>query len=246
MLFNILTLFPGTIDCFLRESILKRAIDRGVITINLINIRDHTRDKHGKTDDYPFGGGRGMVLAPDPIFRALDSTEEKGYVVSLSPMGNRLNQQRVRGLSGLDSLTIICGHYEGIDHRVIESQVDEVISIGDYVLTGGEPAACVLVDCITRELEGVLGDKLSKCEESFDESCLLEYEQYTRPAEYRGMRVPEVLLSGNHEQIRKWRMKRRLLNTLQNRPDLIMRSRLSEEYQELLLEIEKEKNDESS
>ncbi|UCB44347.1 MAG: tRNA (guanosine(37)-N1)-methyltransferase TrmD [Spirochaetota bacterium] len=246
MLFTILALFPDTVSCFFQESIVKRAIDSGVVSINLINIRDYTKDKHGKVDDYPFGGGRGMVLAPDPIFRAFESIRNRGYTIALSPMGCKLNQEKVRELSILDSLTILCGHYEGIDHRVVESLVDEEISIGDFVLTGGEPAACVIVDCITRELEGVLGDDLSKCEESFDRSGLLEYEQYTRPAEYRGMSVPEVLLSGNHERIRKWRMKRRLLNTLEKRPDLINRSRLSGEYRELLHEIEKEKSDESS
>ncbi len=245
MIFNILAIFPNTINCFFQESIVKRAVDKDLVNINLINIRDYTKDKHGKVDDYPFGGGSGMVLTPDPIFRALESIQKKGYIIHLSPMGNRLDQQKVRELSMRDSLTIICGHYEGIDHRVVESLVDEEISIGDFVLTGGEPAACVIVDCITRELDGALGDGLSKCEESFDASGLLEYEQYTRPAEYRGMRVPEVLLSGNHERIRKWRMKRRLLNTLEKRPDLIKRSRLSGEYRDLLHEIEKEKSDES-
>jgi tRNA (guanine37-N1)-methyltransferase len=246
MLFNILALFPDSIARFFQESIVKRAVDSGLVSINLINIRDYSKDKHGKVDDYPFGGGRGMVLAPDPIFRALESIKDRGYTIVLSPMGSKLNQQKVRELSSLDSLTMICGHYEGIDQRVVESLVDEEISIGDFVLTGGEPAACVIVDCITRELDGVLGDDLSRCEESFDKSGLLEYEHYTRPAEYRGMRVPEVLLSGNHKKIREWRMKRRILNTLKKRPDLIKKSRLSGEYRELLHEIEKEKSDESS
>jgi tRNA (guanine37-N1)-methyltransferase len=248
MKFNILTLFPGTVGCFFKESIIGRAVENGILSVNIVNIRDYSTDKHQKVDDSPFGGGRGMLLQPDPIFRALEDIGDLGWVVHMSPMGSRLEQRRVRELSTLETVTLICGRYEGIDHRVIEAWVDEEISIGDYVLTGGEAAACVLVDCVARELEGTLGAGESKTEESFDGTGLLEYEQYTRPASYRGMRVPGVLISGNHEEIRKWRMKRRLLNTMERRSDLLSdamdRAALSDEYKALLSEIEKEKGDE--
>jgi len=233
------------VGCFFQESIIGRAVENGILSVNIVNIRDYSTDRHGKVDDSPFGGGRGMLLAPDPIFRTLEELGDKGWVVHMSPMGSRLEQRRVRELSTLETVTLICSRYEGIDHRVVETWVDEEISIGDYVLTGGEPAACVLVDCVARELEGTLGADESKTEESFDLTGLLEYEQYTRPASYRGMKVPEVLTSGNHEAIRKWRMKRRLLNTMERRADLLAdardRAALPDEYKALLAEIEKEK-----
>jgi tRNA (guanine37-N1)-methyltransferase len=248
MIFNILTLFPDTVRCFFRESIIWRAVERGILDLNVINIRDFTTEKHGKVDDSPFGGGRGMLLQPDPLFRALESINDPGHVAYMNPMGKRLDQRRVRELARLETITLICGHYEGIDHRVVEAWVNEEISIGDYVLTGGEPATCVLVDCVARELEGTLGAGESRAEESFDETGLLEYEQYTRPASYRGMEVPDVLLSGNHEAIRKWRMKRRLFNTIERRRDLLYDLRkavdLPDEYREMLEEMEKEKRDE--
>ncbi|HUT64785.1 MAG TPA: tRNA (guanosine(37)-N1)-methyltransferase TrmD [Spirochaetota bacterium] len=248
MIFNILTLFPDMVQSFFRESIIGRAVERGILKINVVNIRDYSTDKHGKVDDAPFGGGRGMLLTPDPLFRSLDSIERRGTVIYLNPMGKRLDQRGVRDLSKLEVVTLICGHYEGIDHRVVEALVDEEVSIGDYILTGGEPAACVLVDSVTRELEGALGTDESRIEESFDLTGLLEYEQYTRPASYRGIKVPEVLLSGNHEEIRKWRMKRRLENTIERRMDLLSEglesSALADEYIELLQEIEKEKDNE--
>lgn len=249
MVFNILTLFPDMVQCFFKESIIGRAVERGILEINVVNIRDYSTDKHGKVDDAPFGGGRGMLLTPDPLFRALDSIGRRGTVIYLNPMGKRLDQRGVRDLSKLETVTLICGHYEGIDHRVVEALVDEEVSIGDYILTGGEPAACVLVDSVTRELEGVLGADESRTEESFDLTGLLEYEQYTRPSSYRGMKVPEVLLSGNHEEIRKWRMKRRLENTIERRMDLLSEvlesSAIPDEYIELLQEIEKEKDNEN-
>ncbi|MGQ9615090.1 MAG: tRNA (guanosine(37)-N1)-methyltransferase TrmD [Spirochaetota bacterium] len=243
-IFNILTLFPETISCFLRESIVGRATERGIIEVNIVNIRDFSKDKHRKVDDYPFGGGRGMILKPDPLFRAVESLEERGYVIYLTPAGSLLNQSRVRELTEHKIITLICGHYEGIDNRVVEALVDEEISIGDYILTGGEIAAAVMVDSITRELDESLGNKDSRLEESFDSTGLLEFEQYTRPAEYRGLKVPEVLLSGNHEEIRRWKMKRRLLNTMGKRPDLLQVSKLSPEYQKLLDEIREEQSDE--
>lgn len=242
MIFNILTLFPDTIRCFFRESIVKRAVENEIIQINIYNIRDYSTDKHKRVDDYPFGGGRGMLLTPDPLFRAVESIKNKGQVIYLSPMGACLKQPKVKELSQEKCLTFICGHYEGIDNRVIEHLVDEEISIGDYILTCGEIAAAVLVDSITRELKGSLGNNESKLEESFDETGLLEYEQYTRPDKYRGYGIPEVLLSGNHEEIKKWRMKRRLLNTLERRPDMLDTSSLSAEYKKLLSEVVKEKD----
>jgi tRNA (guanine37-N1)-methyltransferase len=237
MLFNVFTLFPDTIECFSQESIIKKALERGIIKINVYNIRNYSANKHKSVDDYPFGGGSGMLMSPDPLFRAVESLGEKGRVIYLNPMGARLRQQRVRELSMEKCLTLLCGHYEGIDHRVVEHVVDEEISIGDYILTCGEIAAAILIDSVTRELEGVLGNRESKLEESFDKTGLLEYEQYTRPAEYRGHSIPEVLISGNHEEIKKWRMKRRLINTLKRRPDLFNHKTLSVEYKKLLSEV---------
>lgn len=244
LVFNILTLFPDTVSCFFQESIVKRAVDRGLIEPRVFNIRDFSRDRHQKVDDYPFGGGRGMLMTPDPLFRAVEGLEAKGKVIYLSPMGKLLNQTAVRILAREDCLTLICGHYEGIDHRVVEHLVDEEFSVGDYIMTCGEIAAAALVDAVTRELEGALGNSTSRLEESFDATGLLEYEQYTRPARYREYDVPEILLSGNHEEIRKWRMKRRLVNTLERRPDLLNSAFLTDEYKELLNEVVKEKKDE--
>lgn len=241
MIFVVLTLFPNTLQCFLRESIVHRAIQNGTIAVEIVNIRDYSRDKNGKVDDAPFGGGSGMLMTPDPLFRAIEGTHKRGRVVYLSPAGSPLNQERVRQLSRYEGLTLVCGHYEGIDNRVVEHVVDEEISIGDYILTGGEIAAAVLIDTVTRELDNALGNNRSKLVESFDTSGLLEYEQYTRPALYREYKVPEVLLSGNHREIERWRMKRRLIRTMKRRPDLLAGSSFSEEYKELLREIEKEK-----
>jgi len=240
IVFNVLTLFPNTIQSFFRESIMKRAIENDIIQINICDIRDYSTDKHKSVDDYPFGGGRGMLLTPDPIFRAVEDIEDRGDVIYVSPMGKPLTQSKVRELSKRKNITIICGHYEGIDNRVIEHLVDEEISIGDYILTCGELAAGVLIDSITRELEDALGNNESKLVESFDSTGLLEYEQYTRPADYRGYKVPEVLLSGNHEEINRWRIKRRLINTLKRRPELLESACLSVEYKNLLNEVVKE------
>lgn len=240
MVFNILTIFPNTVQSFFSESIMKRAIEIGIIHINISNIRDYSTDKRKSVDDCPFGGGRGMLLTPGPLFRAIEGVENRGYVIYMSPMGKLLTQSKVRELSKMKNITIICGHYEGIDNRVIEHLVEEEISIGDYILTCGELAAGVLVDSITRELEDALGNNESRLVESFDSTGLLEYEQYTRPAEFRGYKVPEVLLSGNHEEINRWRMKRRLINTLNRRPDLLESACLSVDYKNLLNEVQKE------
>ncbi len=244
LVFNILTLFPDTVSCFFYESIVKRAVDSGLILPRVFNIRDFSRDRHQKVDDYPFGGGRGMLMTPDPLFRAVEGLETRGKVIYLSPMGKLLKQTAVRSLAREDCLTLICGHYEGIDHRVVEQLVDEEYSIGDYIMTCGEIAAAALVDAVTRELEGALGNNTSRLEESFDATGLLEYEQYTRPSRYREYDVPEVLLSGNHEEVRKWRMKRRLVNTLERRPDLLKSAVLTDEYKELFNEVSEEKKNE--
>jgi len=246
MVFNILTIFPDMVGCFLRESIVRRAIERGIIKVNLINIRDYSEDRHKKVDDYPYGGGSGMLIKPDPVIKAIESIDNPGIIIYLNPKGTLLNQRKVKELKTKDCITIICGHYEGIDQRIIESKVDEEISIGDYILSGGELGAAVLIDAITRELDRVLGNEQSREEESFDDTGLLEYEQYTRPAEFRGMRVPDVLLSGDHERIRMWRIRRRLINTLERRPELIDRERLSEEYRKVLDEILEERKNESN
>ena len=243
MTFNVLTIFPDTVGCFLKESIVNRAIERGIIRVNLINIRDFSEDKHRKVDDYPYGGGSGMVMKPEPLIRAIESVDNPGIIVYLNPKGSVLNQKKVRELKTKNSITLICGHYEGIDHRVVLSKVDEEISIGDYVLSGGEIAAAVLIDTVTRELDSVLGNEMSREEESFDATGLLEYEQYTRPSEFRGMKVPEVLLSGDHEKIRKWRMRRRIINTLERRPELIDREKLNDEYKKILDDILKEREE---
>jgi len=242
--FYILTLFPDILNCFFSGSIIRRAIEKEIIAVHLIDIRNFSREKHRKVDDYPFGGGRGMLLSPDPLFRALESIKSRGHVIYLSPMGCLFNQRKVRELTSYQVFTLICGHYEGVDHRVIETFVDEEISIGDYILTGGEIAAAVVVDSITRELDESLGNKESKLEESFDATGLLEFEQYTRPAEYREMKVPEVLLSGNHKEIEMWKIKRRLVNTLRKRPELLQKVELTPEWKILLKEIEEEQTNE--
>jgi tRNA (guanine37-N1)-methyltransferase len=240
MLFNILTLFPDTVRCFIRESIVKRAGEKGVVEFSIVDIRDYSTDKHRKVDDYPFGGGTGMVLSPQPLFRALEGLGERGRTVYLSPAGTLLNQRKVKELARLERITLICGHYEGIDQRVVDRFVDEQISIGDYVLTGGEVAAAVLIDSVTREVDEVLGNNESKVEESFDSTGLLEYEQYTRPAVFEGDEVPAVLLSGNHGEIERWRLKRRLANTLKTRPELLACLKLSDEMKDILEQIEQE------
>ncbi len=244
--FNILTLFPDVFGCFVSESIVGRSCERGIIGIHTIDIRSFSRDRHKKVDDYPFGGGRGMLLAPDPIFRALESIEHRGRIIYLTPMGRVYTQSVVRELAQEETVTLICGHYEGIDHRVVEKFVDDELSMGDYILTGGEIAAAVVVDSITRELDESLGNRESVLEESFDQTGLLEFEQYTRPAEYRGMRVPDVLLSGHHAEIEKWKIKRRLVNTLRRRPDLFEKIDLSDTYKKILQEIKEELDNERS
>jgi tRNA (guanine37-N1)-methyltransferase len=221
MKIDILTLFPDICRAPLGESIMKRAQENGILDLRVHNLRDWAKDKHHIVDDAPFGGGQGMVMKPEPIFAAVeDLRNQASKVVLASPAGHRFDQQTARHLSQDSHLIILCGHYEGIDHRVIEHLVDLEISIGDYVLTNGAIAAVVLVDAIVRLLPGALGHEQSAEDDSFNHG-FLEAPQYTRPAEFRGWKVPEVLLSGNHAEIAKWRKEQGLKRTSQNRPDLL-------------------------
>jgi tRNA (guanine37-N1)-methyltransferase len=226
MQIDILTLFPEICRAPLSESMMKRARENGIVDLRIHNLRDWTKDKHHIVDDAPFGGGQGMIMKPEPIFAAVEELREasgdKSKIILMSPAGRRFNQQIAGELSRESHLIIICGHYEGVDHRVIEHVVDLEISIGDYVLTNGAIAAVVLVDATVRLLSGVLGHELSAENDSYSpESSGLEAPQYTRPAEFRGWKVPDVLLSGNHAEIAAWRKAQALRRTRENRPDLL-------------------------
>lgn len=219
MKFDVLTLFPEMFEP-LKQSIIGKAIEKKLIELNLVNIRDFSKDKHKKVDDTPYGGGAGMVMRPDVVYEAYQSVkQDQAKVIYMSPQGKKLNQQIVENLSKESHLIILCGHYEGIDQRVLDEIVEEEISIGDYVLTGGEIPAMVLIDSVSRYVEGVIKQD-SIQEESFSNG-LLEYPQYTRPEIFQGKAVPEILLSGHHENIEKWRKKRSLEITKKKRPDLL-------------------------
>lgn len=223
MKFHVLTLFPELIDSVCRESILGRAAEDGLVDVRCVNIRDFSHDKHLHVDDAPFGGGAGMVMQAEPIdeaFRSLSLSSPNPHVIYLSPKGRTLCQSVVEELAKEDELVLLCGHYEGVDQRILDEIVTDEISIGDYVLTGGELGACVLIDAVSRYVPGVLGNESSTDDESFAGK-FLEYPQYTRPRVFHGAEVPEVLLNGNHEEIRKWRLKESMRITLKNRPDLI-------------------------
>jgi tRNA (guanine37-N1)-methyltransferase len=228
MRIDIVTLFPEICRSPLNESMMKRAQKNDALELHTHNLRDWTTDKHHVVDDTPFGGGQGMVMKPEPIFNAVEELKkeipnarfEKPKVILMSPAGRRFDQELARELSAESHLIIVCGHYEGVDHRVVEHLIDEEISIGDYVLTNGAIAAVVLVDAIVRLIPGVLGDEQSALDDSFREG-LLEAPQYTRPAEFRGWKVPEVLLGGNHGEIAKWRKEQSQKRTRENRPDLL-------------------------
>lgn len=224
MQFDILTVFTDYFDV-LKCSLLGKAIDDGKLSVNVVDIRDYSQDKHKKTDDAPYGGGAGMVMTPDPIVRAIEAVDPKHEAlrIYMSPRGKTLNQAKVEKLAKRERILLLCGDYEGIDKRVIDLCIDEEISIGDYVLTGGELPALVLVNCVARYVDGVLGSSESTSEESFSDG-LLEYPQYTRPEVYRGLKVPEVLLLGNHSDIRRWRKQKSLEITMQRRPDLMAKT----------------------
>lgn len=234
-----LTLFPDMVSSVLDESIIRRAREKGLLDVNVINIRDFTQDKHHTADDYPYGGGAGMVLKVEPILKAVDfirGKEKDLRIILLSPQGRRYEQSIAQELSTEERrIVFLCGHYEGIDERVKIYLSPEELSIGDYVLTGGELAALVVIDSVVRLIPGVLGDSSSVNDESFND--ILDYPHYTRPSECREMRVPSVLLSGDHGKIRKWRRRAALFNTLNKRPDLISGNDLSLEDKEILREI---------
>ena len=226
MIFDIMTLFPDLVEYVLKESVIGRAQKSGAIEVATYNIRDFSEDKHRRVDDTPYGGGKGMLMMAPPIYRCYESICQKRAdsvcskrVVFMSPSGNVLDQKKAEELSKYDELIILCGHYEGVDRRVLDEIVDEEISIGDYVLTGGEIPACILVDSVARLVDGVLSDPECHEKESIS-SGLLEYPQYTRPYEFHGVKVPDVLISGHHENIDKWRTERAIELTQKNRPDL--------------------------
>jgi tRNA (guanine37-N1)-methyltransferase len=240
MRIDVLTLFPQMLEVPFNFGIFKRAVDNGLVSLNLHNIRDYTHDKHHTADDYPYGGGAGMVLKPEPIFRAMDSIKAdiKGKagalpIILLTPQGRLFSQEIARELSQYSHLVLICGHYEGVDERVREHLATDEISIGDYVLTGGEVPAMVVIDAVVRLLPGVLGSEDSSLDDSHTGG-LLEYPQYTRPAVFRGWPVPEVLLSGNHAQIAKWRREQIIRRTLERRPELLNKANLGLEDKRLM------------
>lgn len=237
MRIDILTLFPEMFAP-LRESIVKRATESGLVVLNVVDLRLFARNKHRSVDDYPYGGGPGMVMQPEPFFLAVEELQGeggvKGRVILLCPQGAPLTQQKVRELSKEERLILLCGHYEGVDERVRQALVDEEISVGDFILTGGEIPAMALTDAVVRLVPGVLPEE-SVGEESFNDG-LLEYPQYTRPADFRGMKVPDVLLSGNHAEIARWRREQSLLRTLARRPELLKKAKLAKEEVRMLRE----------
>jgi tRNA (guanine37-N1)-methyltransferase len=243
--FEVLTLFPGILSGPLNESILKRGREKGLLNVTLRNIRDYTEDKHKTADDSPYGGGAGMVLKPEPIFKAFgamkaEHPEETFLTILLSPQGRVFNQKRAEQLSEEKRrIVLLCGHYEAIDERVVRRLVDEELSVGDYVLTGGELAALVVIEAAARLLPGVLGDEESAYRDSFGDG-LLDHPHFTRPAEFQGMQVPEVLLSGNHAEIEKWRRRESLRATLMKRPDLLETADLSSEDRKIVETLKRE------
>lgn len=233
---DILTLFPEMVSGFFTNSIMARAVKSGLVSYNIVDWRQYAEDKHHKCDDSPFGGGAGMVIKPEPLFKALDRIDAMNKrVVYASPSGKRLTQDYARQLSREPELVFICGHYEGIDQRIIDRYVDDEICIGDYVISSGEVATLVIIDAVYRLIDGVITDS-SLDEESFT-GPLLEYPQYTRPETYCGMSVPDILLSGHHANIEKWRLRKRLEKTLSNRPDLLENASLDDEAGKILKEI---------
>lgn len=242
MIFDILTLFPGMFESPLHESILGRAVGQSLLQIRTHDLRDWAEGRHLTTDDTPYGGGDGMVMKPEPVARAVRALKEKapnGRVLLMTPQGERFTQDHAKRLATESNLLILCGRYEGFDERIRQTLVDEEFSIGDFVLTGGELPAMVMIDAIARYLPGVLGNAGSAETDSFSDG-LLEYPQYTRPAVFEGMAVPEVLLSGDHGRIARWRRRQQLLRTLQRRPDLLSSAPMSEEDIQVLKELEQQ------
>lgn len=241
--FYVLTLFPEMIDAALSHSIIGRAVNEGIINVEAVNIRDFSKDKHRHVDDYPYGGGAGMVMQPQPIYDAYKSIEEKAgkaRVIYMSPQGKRFNQKIAEELSKEESIILLCGHYEGVDERIIEEIVTDEISIGDFVLTGGELAAAAIIDAVSRLMPGVLNKEESHEIESFSDG-LLEYPQYTRPPVFMGREVPEVLLSGHHANIDKWRREQSIIRTYQKRPDMLDEAVLTAKERKFLDSIKEEK-----
>lgn len=242
MRIDILTLFPDMCRAVLNESVIGRAREAGKVEINCVDIRDYTLDKHRRVDDKPYGGGMGMVMAPQPIFDCFDALcrdiGSKPHLIYMTPQGKTLTQERVKELAQLDNIALLCGHYEGVDERVIEALSPEEISVGDFVLTGGELPALIVADSVSRMLPGVLSD--SECfEEESHYNSLLEYPQYTHPFEWNGRQVPEILLSGHHAKIEEWRRKRSIERTFYRRPDMLKNASLSKKDLEYLSNLKK-------
>lgn len=242
MNFHVLTLFPEMINDGVNTSITGRAISKGLISVNAVNIRDFAGNKYGQVDDYPYGGGAGMVMQPGPVYRSYESIKEKiGYkprVIYLTPQGKVFNQSMAEEFAEEKDLVFLCGHYEGIDERVLEMIVTDNVSIGDYVLTGGELPSMVMIDAISRLVPGVLNNDVSAEFESFNDN-LLEYPQYTRPAEFMGKEVPSILLSGNHPKVDEWRRQQSILRTMERRPDLIKDANLTTVDKKYIKSLEK-------
>ena len=242
MRFDVLTLFPELFSSFLKETILGRAVKAGLVDIRLVNIRSFARGRHLVTDDSPFGGGEGMVMKPGPVSRALDSidrTKDRSLVLLLTPQGRTFDQPLAWDLSRMEQIILICGRYEGVDERIRTTCVDMELSIGDFVLSGGEMAAMVVIEAVSRLVPGVLGGEKSSQEDSFEDG-LLEYPQYTRPRVFKNQEVPEILLSGDHEKIRVWRRTESLKRTLERRPDLLEKAALTEEDKRILAKLRRE------
>jgi tRNA (guanine37-N1)-methyltransferase len=236
---DIVTIFPRMIDCALQEGVVRRAVTRGLVDVRVHDLRAFTTDRHRSVDDAPYGGGPGMVFKPEPLFKAIEAIapdRSNAAVVLMSPQGRSFSQAEAVRLSGRSQIVLVCGRYEGVDDRVRTSLADEELSIGDYVLTGGELPAMVVLDAVVRLVPGVVGDEESVESESFARG-LLEHPQFTRPAQYRELKVPDVLLSGDHAEIRRWRKREALRRTLENRPDLLTRAELDLEEREMLRDL---------
>lgn len=235
----IVTIFPGLVREFLGYGLIKRAVESGALAAEVVDLRDHAHDKHRSTDDTPFGGGAGMVMRPEPLFEAVETHKRPGdRVVLLSPQGALLTHARAAALAGASGLVLLCGRYEGLDERVRAALVDEEVSIGDYVLMGGELPALVLLEAVSRHLPGVVGNQESVARDSFADG-LLDHPHYTRPAEFKGMKVPDVLLSGHHQDVARWRRREALRATLLKRPELLERAQLSDQDREVVADVKR-------